>query len=58
MKNKFFIAMLLFSGTILSNEWVNIHSSLEQSPNINVLTSDIENTMIESFKIRADEILN
>ena len=46
MKNKLFIIILCISNFILSDEWINITSSIEKSPNISVEEYDGNNTTL------------
>ena len=50
MKNIFILFSLLSVGIVVSDEWVGMSSSVQKKPDINVLSSDFENTLIE-FKL-------
>ena len=50
MKNIFILFSLLSMGIVVTDEWVGISSSVQKKPDINVLSSDFENTLIE-FKL-------
>ena len=47
MKNIFLLFNIFLSSIIISSDWVDINSSTEKKPIINILSSDMENTIFE-----------
>ncbi len=50
MKRLLLLSVFLFSNHIFADQWVNINSINEKSPDLNIISSDIENTFLE-FKL-------
>ena len=50
MKRLLLLCVFLFSSHIFADQWVNINSINEKSPDLNIISSDIENTFLE-FKL-------
>ena len=50
MKRLLLLSVFLFSNHIFADQWVNINSINEKSPDLNIISSDIENTLLE-FKL-------
>jgi hypothetical protein len=47
MKNPIFILILSLPSFILPDQWIDISSSEEEAPSINIVSSEIENTIVE-----------
>ena len=47
MKKTIFILILSLFSFILPNQWIDINSSEEEAPSINIVSSEIENTIVE-----------
>ena len=50
MKKTFILFSVLFTNFIFADQWVNINSAKEKSPDLNIISSDFENTYLE-FKL-------